>query len=204
MQPADTVGPTSQPQTHHRHVEDCRVPTVVVLSAQRQHVADGGSSPVAGATELHLYEPTREAVDAGGHRGVRGEDRPGAGLLERCGERQTVGGHELGDALDAKKARVPLVGVVDLRRGRSGDAAERPKRPNPTDAEQQLLEESVVGAAAVQSVGDLAQRGWVLLDVGVHQQQRHPTDLGEPQRGEQLLAPGYGEGDPGRRPVVLS
>ncbi len=66
-----------------------------------------------------------------------------------------------------------------------GGGAVGPHRPHPADAEQQFLAQPVLGAAAVQPVGHLAQGGLVLLHVGVQQQQRHAADLGDPDLGGQ-------------------
>ena len=59
-------------------------------------------------------------------------------------------------------------------------------------------------AAAVQAVGDVAQRLRVLLDVGVHQQQRHAADLRDPDVGDELQAAGHADADLGRRAVGLA
>ena len=69
--------------------------------------------------------------------------------------------------------------------GVAGDAAVGADGPHAADAEQQLLHQPVVGAAAVQAVGDVAGGGVVLGHVGVEQQQRHPADLGHPDLGVQ-------------------
>ena len=57
-------------------------------------------------------------------------------------------------------------------------------RPDAADAEQHLLQQPVLAAAAVQPVGDLALGRRVLLDVGVEQQQRDPADLRLPDLGD--------------------
>ena len=65
----------------------------------------------------------------------------------------------------------------------AGDAAVGAHGADAADAEQHLLLEPVLAAAAVEPVGDLALGGAVLLDVGVEQQQRHAADLGDPDAG---------------------
>ena len=87
-------------------------------------------------------------------------------------------------------AGAPVIGAV------------RADGPYAADAEQHLLGEPVVAAAAVQPVGDLALVAAVLLDVGVEQQQRHPADLGHPDLGEQR-ATGQRHLDPDRAVVVV-
>ena len=91
--------------------------------------------------------------------------------------------HELADALEAEEAGVALVGVehlaVDAEGVEGADAA---------DAEEDLLAEPVLGLAAVEAVGDVAEVGRVLVDVGVEEVQRHPADLGLPHAGDERRA----------------
>ena len=96
-----------------------------------------------------------------------------------------------------------LVGVEDLGLGVRGDRAEGPDGPHPADAEQEFLPQPVLAAAAVEPVGDLAQRRVVLLDVGVEQQQRHPADLRDPDLRPEGRAVGQGHGDPHRRALLV-
>ena len=125
-----------------------------------------------------------EAVDAGRHRGVGGEDRPGPGPLERGVEVHLLT-HVLPDPLQTEEAGVALVGVEHLGRRGSGDRAVRADGADAADPEQHLLGQPVIAAAAVQPVGDLALVAAVLLDVGIQQQQRYPADLGQPDLGVQ-------------------
>ena len=69
--------------------------------------------------------------------------------------------------------------------GRAGGRAVGADGAHAADAEQQLLLEAVLLAAAVEPVGDLAGGGVVLLDVAVEQQQRHAADLRHPDLGVQ-------------------
>ena len=73
-----------------------------------------------------------------------------------------------------------LVGVEHL-----GVDAERVERADAADAEEDLLPQPVLGLAAVEPVGDVAEVGRVLLDVGVEQVQRHAPDLRLPDPGDQ-------------------
>ena len=110
---------------------------------------------------------------------------------------------EFADAFQAEEAGVALVGVEHLGRGVAGEPAVRAHRPHPADAEQHLLEQPVLAAAAVEPVGDVAFAGVVLLDVRVEQQQRYAADLGLPDPGVQRAAAGQGEGDLGGCAVGL-
>ena len=142
-----------------------------------------------------LDEADREAVDARGHRGVGGEDGAGADGRERLLEVEAGVGHELADALEPEEARVALVGVEDLGRRVPGQPAERADRAHAADADEDLLADAVLRVAAVEAVGDLAQVGVVLLDVGVEQQQRHAADRRHPHPRAQRPAAGHRDAD---------
>ena len=80
--------------------------------------------------------------------------------------------------------------------------AEGVQGAHPADAEQDLLPQPVLAAAAVQPVGDRPLGGGVLVHVGVEQQQRRPADLGAPD-----LRVEHGVGQPHRhqqRPAVVA
>ena len=77
----------------------------------------------------------------------------------------------------------------------AGQRAEGAHRPHAPDAEQQLLPEPVIAAAAVQPVGDLVQVRLVLLDVGIEQQQRDPPHLRHPDLGGQQPVLGQSDRD---------
>ena len=62
---------------------------------------------------------------------------------------------QLADPLHAEEPGVALVGVEHLRRRRPGGGAVGPDRPHAADAEQHLLLQPVLLAAAVEPVGDL-------------------------------------------------
>ncbi len=55
----------------------------------------------------------------------------------------------------------------------------------------------MLGVAAVETVGDVADLGAVLLGVGVEQQQRHPADLGDPDPCGQGAVVGQADRDLG-------
>ena len=60
-------------------------------------------------------------------------------------EVEALVGGELADALEAEEAGVALVGVEHLGRRVAGDPAVRADRADAADAEQQLLEQPVLG-----------------------------------------------------------
>ena len=89
---------------------------------------------------------------------MRGEHRSCPGDLDCRVEVQggsVLGDRELTDPLETQEARVALVGVEDLRLDRTGDPREGADGTDAADTEQQLLEETVLGGAAVEPVGDL-------------------------------------------------
>ena len=135
---------------------------------------------------------------------MRREDGRRADGLEGLVEGQAVVADELGDALDAEEAGVALVGVVDLRRRGAGQARPQAQRADAADAEEQLLLEAGVAAAAVERLGDLAGLLVVAGDVGVEQQQGHAADLRLPDVGVQLAAGGQADGDDGGGAVLLA
>ena len=186
VQQRDAVDALGQPHAHHGHVEHVGVAARVGLRAEREHPL-GGQQRVVG--EVLGDQAALEPVDARGDRGVRGEHRARPADLEGLVEAEPLLG-VLPDALQAEEAGVALVGVEDLGRGVPAQRAEGPHRAHPADAEQQLLAQPVVAAAAVQPVGDLVQVGLVLLHVGVEQQQRDAADLGHPDLRGQLPARG--------------
>ncbi len=187
VQLRDAVAALRHAQPHVRHVEDRRV----VLGAELEHPLDRHVGhrlrPLGAGAEVAGDEVAREAVDAGRHRCVGGEDGAGAHRLAGLVEGQALL-DELADALDAQEARVPLVHVEDLGLGAAAQRRPRAQGTHPADAEEHLLVEPVVAAAAVQPVGDLAHRRVVGLHVAVEQQQRHAPDLGQPQLGVQHAA----------------
>ena len=83
-----------------------------------------------------------------------------------------------------------LVGVVDVRRRRAREPRPEAQRPHAAHAEQHLLLEAQLAAAAVEALGDGAAGVVVGVHVGVEEEQRHATDLGAPHGGVQLPAAG--------------
>ena len=157
-------------------------------SASTRSVGTPGSRSVVEVVADHV---DREAVDARGHRRVRGEHGARPHGRQRLVEREARAGAQLPDALQPEVARVPLVGVEHLGLRVPGDRAVRADGAHAADADQDLLPDALVLVAAVEPVGDAAQVGVVLLDVGVEHQQRHPADRGLPDARLQQLPGGH-------------
>ncbi len=203
VQRGDAVGALREPQPHDGHVEAVRVAAGVGLQAEREDTLDVDVREFGARTEVTGHQFPVEAVDARRYGRVRGEDRARPYGLQRGRELQPPRGQFM-DALQAEEARVPLVGVEHLGLRVAGEPAVRAHRPYSADAQQHLLEQPVLAAAAVQPVGDIALARVVLLHVRVEEQQRHPADLGLPDVRAQGAPAGQGEGDVGGVAVGLA
>ena len=118
----------------------------------------GDARERAVAAEVLLDLVAAEPVDAGRHGRVRGEHRGGADGLERLVE--ASGRSPISSRIRSRprKPGVALVGVEDLRRRGAGQPRPQPQRADAADAEQQLLLQPVLAAAAVEAVGDACGR----------------------------------------------
>ena len=157
--------------------------------------ASAGSTPGQQRTrDVPLDEPAIEPVDARGNRGVRREHGARTHELQRFGEREPFTDVR-GDALEAEEPGVPLVHVEHVGCGRAAQRGECAHRAGAADAEQELLQQAVLAAAAVEAVGDRAQLVGVRGDVGVEHQQRDAPDRGLPDAGVQTRVVGQCERD---------
>ena len=168
-----------QPETHHCHVELARVAALVILRAQRE---DPVQRQILVARELVNDQLAGEPVDAGGNRGMGGEDRASTTSLQSGVEIIAVL-HVLANPLHSEETGVALVGVEHHWRRSARDPAVRADGAYPAHAEQHLLFKPMVGAAAVQPVGHLSLVAGVLLDIGVQHQNGHATHLRYPDLG---------------------
>ena len=115
---------------------------------------------------------------------VGGEEAAGPHGLDGLVVAQARVLHELTDPLEAEEAGVALVGVEHL-----GVDAEGVERPHAADAEEDLLAQAVLGVAAVEAVGDRADLGRVLVDVGVEEVERDAAHLGLARPGPRSGVP---------------
>ena len=95
-------------------------------------------------------------------------------------------GQVLADAFETEEPGMALVAVVDIGLGTTGDLAVAAQCPDTTDAKDDLLRETMLGAAAVEPVSDVAGLRVVVVAVGVEHQQRDAADGGHPDGGEDL------------------
>ena len=193
----------AEPQAHHGHVEEVRArrrgrsPCRGCRTRSTSIRGSSASGPKWRATSSR----SKRSMPAG--TGVWVVKTVPARTASSAGVEVQPLVAEFGDAFQAEEAGVALVGVEHLGGGVAGEPAVRADRAHSSYAEQHLLEQPVLAAAAVQPVGDPAFAEVVLLDVGVEQQQRYAADLGEPDPGAQRAAAGQGEGDLGGGAVGL-
>ena len=182
----DRVRPVRHAQAQRGHVELRGVVLDAQAEAQEPLHRDAARARPPVAVEERTGDPAHEVgVEALVARGDRGVDREHAVAPDR-GERVVEGPalrHELAGALREQERGVALVEVPDR-----GVEAQRPQRPDPADAEDELLVEPHLAAADVQDVGDRAVGVVVVGDVGVEQQHGHPADLDDPDGREQVAA----------------
>ncbi len=169
VQQAHAVGALRQPQTHHGHVEDTRVSVVERLRAQFEDALDRHPRLSIVTAEEALEELAGESIDSGRDRRVGREDRACAHRLERGVEVEPPD-DQLAHALEPKEPRVAFIGVEDLRSRMTGDLAVATHSPDSTDAQEHLLGEAMLTAAAVETVGHIAVCRIVLLDVGIQEE----------------------------------
>ena len=98
----------------------------------------------------------------------------------------------------------PSFGVVDVGCRSTGEPGPQSQRADPAHAEEHLLLQAKLPAATVEALGDAAAAVVVGVDVGVEEQQGHPSDLGAPHLGMQLPATGEVDGDDARVAVLLA
>ena len=103
---------------------------LVVAVAEAISVVEVDAARRGARREVLLHQLAREAVDAGGHRGVGGEHAAGAHGLDRLGEREAARPTQLADALERQEAGVALVGVEHLRVEAERASARTPPMPS--------------------------------------------------------------------------
>ena len=174
VQARHAVASLSEPHAHHCHVEQL-VGGLVGPVPQFHQPLDRDPTRLGPVAEVPLDQLPGEPIDAGGHRSVGGEHRAGADRLERLVEAEAVELHATPDPLESEEAGMALVGVEHL-----DVDTQRIERPDPADAEEDLLAETVLHVAPVEAVGHQLERLGVLGKVGVEQVQRRAPDIRPP------------------------
>ena len=175
----------SQAQAHHGHVELRLLAArqrLIVVDADGEQLVERHPALGGEGREVRLEQGPREAVDPRRDGRVRGEHAAAADDLDGGVEGQTLA-HELADALQPEEPGVALVGVEHVR-----GQPEGAQGAHATDAEDDLLAQTVVLVAAVEAIGDRDAVGRVAGDVGVEQVQRDATDVGAPDVDLDLVA----------------
>ena len=201
VQGADAVDPLRQPHAHDGHVEHLRVAAGEGLGAERQHpvrrqrrVAPCPLNWRATRSRLNRSIPAGTGVCVVNTVPARHISRASSKVRPRPTYSRIRS--------TPRKPAWPSLVWKTSGSGCAGGRAEGPDRPDAADAQQQFLAQPVLAAAAVEPVGDLAQRRVVLLHVGVEQQQRDPADLRDPDLRGQGRAVGQRDPDP-RRAIPL-
>ena len=121
--------------------------------------------------EVLAHELAVEGLVAGGHRGVRREDRRALHRGERLVQ-AVAHAHPLARPLEREEGHVALVHVPDR-----GVDAERAQRAHAADPVDDLLAEPHLAPAHVQRAGDGPVGGVVERDVGVEHEHRDEPHL---------------------------
>lgn len=172
VQAAHPVDRAAAPEGEVGHVERL-VRVVRVLPAERQEILEPDAQvPLGVSAEVPVDEGRREAVEARGYRGVRGEEV--AGTRDGQGHVEALAAvlYECPGALEHREGRVPLVEVAHL-----GVQAECPEQPPAADPQHELLPEAQLRTAAVQLAGDGADGRRVRRVIAVEQVEPEPPHL---------------------------
>ena len=174
VQRRDGVGAARELQAEDGHAE--RFLVVGGIDAAEAHeILVSNAELLAQRPEVLLDQVRREAVVAGGHGRVGGEDDL-AGNLHRGGfEVDALFLHTVADGLEDGEAAVAFVEVEH-----AGRDAHRLDGAETADTEQQLLTDAGARVASVEARSEFAVLGRVALNVGVEQEEIAAADLDLP------------------------
>ena len=122
-----------------------------MLAAKAHQVLVRDAQLLAQGPEVLFDQIGAEAIMAGGHRRMRGEDDFARNLLRGSVEVQAFFFHAVADGLEDREAAVAFVQMQNA--GRDAHGLERAKA---ADAEQQLLADAGARIAAVKARGGFA------------------------------------------------
>ena len=151
MQAAHTVDCAAAPHRQQCHVERLRGVLRFLLSQRKQFI-HRDVQPVRGIVpEMRGHELGREAVKAGFHGRMRGEEVPRAGCRQRNVKRHSCFFHELPRTFEDHERSVPFVEMANL-----GLHSERAQQAPSPDSQRDLLGNPHLGSAAIQFTGNAA------------------------------------------------
>ena len=133
--------------------------------------------------QILFHETDLEDIVSGGNGRVGREDQRRPQHLAGGREIEAVLFHEHPGALKPHQKRMPFVHVID-----HGIDPEGLQGLHPPDAEDDLLPQSVLHIAGVESAGDVPVFRVIFFQVGVEQVERNPPDLASPDLREALPA----------------
>ena len=180
MELADRIRAAGQAQREGGHVE--LVGVAVDAQTELEHALDGDAAGIEQRARHAPHEVRLEALVAGRDRRVDREHTVapdgGPGVVDRH-----LAGDVLAGTLGEQERGMALVQVPDRRR-----EPQLPDRPDPADAEDELLVEAHLAPAYVQDVGDRAVGLGVLRQVRVEQEDGDAPDLCQPDRDMEVAA----------------
>ena len=166
-------------ETHRQDGHREELPGLVAdLAPEVEELVERDAELLDVAAEVLPEQLRREDVDARRHRRVRREDVSRRRDLARLGEREVLVVNEVADLLERHERGVPFVDVPDRR-----EDADLLERAQTADAEDDLLLQARLVAAAVEPGRDLAVGRLVLGKVRVEEQERHAADFRRCGRG---------------------
>ena len=174
----------------HRHGQPGHVEEAGLVPPQGQEVLHVEAQIGDEAAQVAAHQTRLETVESGRHGGVGGEQVAGAGGPQGLVEIHSVTAGVGADARQGGEGGVPLVEVAHLRFQIQGL-----QHPPAADAQDHLLEQTLLGPAAVQLGGDTPVHRAVDRVVAVQQVEIDPPHL-HPPHTQGDLAPGKGHGDP--------
>ena len=184
VQVAHGVGPARKLQAQHGHAEGFVL--VLRLDAPQAHQLLGRDAQLVAQRAKVLFDQVAvEAVVAGGHGRVRGEDGVLGHLAQGGVEAHAVVLHPRADGLERGERAVAFVEMIDARRDAQGL-----QRPHAAHAGHQFLADAGAVVAAVEPGGQLAVLGAVARHVAIQQVELHPADVHQPDLGQQLAGAG--------------
>ena len=114
--------------------------------------------------EMLPHQIRREAIETRGHGGMRGEEIPSPGHLERHLKRLPRRFHEIQGAFQCGEGGVAFIQMANF-----GIQSQRSQEPPAADAQHDLLGDAHLHPATIEFVGDAAHKGRVFRVVKIQQ-----------------------------------
>ena len=184
---ADRVGDPRQPQREAGHVE--LAPVALDADPELEHGVSIGTPPVAGRPSPSRSGPATCRTRSAANRSLPAGT--GVWIVNTLSARtrsNASSSDDPGATYSLARSARRNAEWPSLRCQTDGVDPERPYRPDPADAEDELLVEPHLPAPDVEDVGDRAVGVAVLRDVRVEEEDRRPADLGAPDGDLEVAA----------------